>query len=128
VEIVSRVSGARYSVPAWILAYMSTMTGILAISVVYTNDHEISEIMGPMPFHEWVFGPVLILAGICAMVGMARHKPRLVRVGSFVSFFTWLMGMFAFFQADHTIGNILLLGLPMMFFWACTYTDSYVRN
>lgn len=125
-KVISRMLNARYSLPTWILVVMSIMTGI-TIGVIAISDPPSATIfLEALPFDGLVWGPLLAASGVTAVVGMIKHKNKIVRIGAFASFCLWVFGTFAF--ATASILNVLFLPIPMLVFWSYKYLASFVRE
>ena len=126
-RLMIRLVNAKYSVPSWLWAIASTSVGALVLLYSITNPALVAAFVAPLPFHGWVWAPLLTFGGLCAMLGMAKDKSSLVRLGAFVSFLMWIFGALTFY-ASGGIGNIIIFAGPMLVYWAYKYLASYVRE
>lgn len=122
-----RLVNAKYSVPSWLWAIASTSLGALIIFYSFTNPALVAAFLAPLPFHGWVWAPLLTLGGLAAMLGMAKDNSKLLRLGAFVSFLMWIFGTITFYISGG-IGNVIIFAGPMLVYWGYKYLASYVRE
>jgi hypothetical protein len=122
-----RFVNAKYSLPSWLWAIASTIVGAAIVAYAIFNPAVLTEFVKYLVLDGWIWGPVLTLGGLIAMIGMAKDWARWVRVGAFSSFCMWIFGSIAFFFTGGIV-NVLIFAGPMLVFWAYKYLASYVRE
>lgn len=126
---MSRLINARYSLPAWLWAIVSTLFGVFIFFYVLTDPAEVRNFTGALPFEGYVWSPLVIIAGICAMYGMAKNKIHLIRRSSFTAFMLWLFGDISWIiSSDDGWVNVFIFGAWMTVFWLYKYLASYARE
>ena len=125
---ILRLINARYSLPTYLWAFVSTAFGAIILLFLYQGDPVVKESLRVLPFDGWAWSSVLTLGGLCAIVGMARYRLQLVRWGAMASFIAWLFGCGVFYKSEGGVANIIIFGAPLLVFWAYKYMASYIRE
>ena len=118
---------AKYSVPAWLWAILSVTVGLLVTGIAFFNPAMAAGFFMALPLSGKLVGPLVVLAGVAAMIGMGTGKYSYVKWGSFASFCLWLFVGFALF-IDGGVISFLLLPLPLLIFWGYKYLAATVRE
>jgi hypothetical protein len=114
---------ARYSVPTWLWASSSFISGLVVIFSF--AQPSIATFVDAVAFGV-TWGPMVGIFGLIAMYGMATKNETLVRIGAFASFCLWVAGAVALFITGAGVAVFYFVG-QLVLFWAYKYLASFVR-
>ena len=126
-RLIRRGINAKYSLPTWLWVIVSFIVGVLTTGYAFASPATFVLFLSGLPLNGMFIGPVVVIAGIVTMFGMAKYRPTLVKYGSFASFCAWIPITYAFYIAGGWI-NVALLPIWMLLFWSYKYLASHIRE